>query len=86
MRHFHVTGTEPTMSSWSLNASGQIPATMAADTSADPSAGPVAQNVMATEVELYEALKAILEDPRYGTAASSFGGSHVSGSLHEADA
>lgn len=74
------------MSSWSLNASGQIPATMAADTSADPAAEPVAQNVMAVEVALYEALKAILEDPQYGTAASSFGGSHVSGSLHQPDA
>jgi hypothetical protein len=40
---------------------------------------------MAVEVELYEALKAVLADPKYGTAASSFGGSHVSGSLHVED-
>ena len=71
------------MSSWSLSASGQIPP---AAPGADPAAEPVAQNTMAIEVELYEALKAILEDPHYGTAASSFGGSHVSGSLHQPDA
>jgi hypothetical protein len=81
--------------SWSLNASGHIPA---ADPSAEPPADGSAapeppadgsaapgQDTMAVEVALYEALKGVLEDPRFGTAASSFGGSHVSGSLHVAD-
>jgi hypothetical protein len=63
--------------SWSLNASGHVPP-------ADPSA--TAADSAATEMELYEALKAVLSDPKYGTAASSFGGSHVSGSLHAPDA
>lgn len=62
--------------SWSLNASGNVPP-------ADPSTG--GPDAVAVEVELYEALKAVLEDPKYGTSASSFGGSHVSGSLHVAD-
>ena len=70
--------------SWSLNASGHVPA--AVPDPADPTTTGPAQDTVAVEVELYEALKAILEDPRYGTAASSFGGSHVSGSLHEPDA
>jgi hypothetical protein len=74
------------MASWSLNASGEIPDAAPADPNADPAAEPVAQSVISVEVELYEALKAILEDPHYGTAASSFGGSHVSGSLHQPDA
>jgi hypothetical protein len=65
--------------SWSLNASGHVPA----QESPDPAAP--APDAMAVEVELYEALKAVLADPKYGTAASSFGGSHVSGSLHVAD-
>ncbi len=62
--------------SWSLNAAGHVPAQ-------DPAAGP---DQAAVEMELYEALKAVLSDPKYGTATSSFGGSHVSGSLHQADA
>jgi hypothetical protein len=66
--------------SWSLNASGHVPAPEAA---ADLPA-PV-PDAMAVEAELYEALKAVLSDPKYGTATSSFGGSHVSGSLHVAD-
>jgi hypothetical protein len=69
--------------SWSLNASGHVPASVP---SADPAAEPVAQDVTAIEVELYEALKAVLSDPKFGTVASSFGGSHVSGSLHQPDA
>jgi hypothetical protein len=64
--------------SWSLNAAGHVPAQ-------DPAAGPAADSA-AIEMELYEALKAVLADPKYGTASSSFGGSHVSGSLHAADA
>jgi hypothetical protein len=64
--------------SWSLNAAGHVPAQ-------DPAAGPAA-DAAATEMELYEALRAVLSDPRFGTATSSFGGSHVSGSLHQADA
>jgi hypothetical protein len=68
--------------SWSLNASGHVPAA-AAD--ADPAAAPP-QDAAAAELELYEAVRAVLSDPRYGTAASSFGGSHVSGSLHQPDA
>ena len=70
--------------SWSLNAAGHVPASAPADP-ADPSTVPPAADAIATEMELYEALKAVLADPRYGTAASSFGGSHVSGSLHLAD-
>lgn len=62
------------MANWVLSASGQVPAT-------DP-----ATPAIGTEVELYEALQAILGDPRYGTGASSFSGSHVSGSLHQPDA
>ncbi len=62
--------------SWSLNAAGQIPAP-------DPAVSP---DSTAVEVELYEALRAVLTDPKYGTAASSFGGAHVSGSLHQPDA
>jgi hypothetical protein len=70
--------------SWSLNASGHVPAAAPpVDPAETPAPGP---DAVATEVELYEALKAVLADPRYGTAASSFGGSHVSGSLHVADA
>ena len=60
--------------SWTLNAAGHVPAP-------DP-----AQDSAAAEMELYEALRAVLADPRYGTATSSFGGSHVSGSLHVPDA
>ena len=67
--------------SWSLNAAGHVPAP---DPAADPAAAP-APDAMAVEAELYEALKAVLSDPKYGTSASSFGGSHVSGSLHLAD-
>jgi hypothetical protein len=63
--------------SWSLNAAGHVPAP-------DPSAG-AAADAAAAEMELYEALKAVLSDPKYGTSTSSFGGSHVSGSLHQAD-
>ncbi len=63
--------------SWSWNASGHVPVP-------DPSAG-AAADTAATEMELYEALKAVLSDPKYGTVTSSFGGSHVSGSLHFAD-
>ena len=66
------------MASWSLNASGEIPA------AADPSVP--APDVVAREVALYEAIKAVLEDPQYGAQASSFMGSHVSGSLHQPDA
>lgn len=63
--------------SYSLNAAGHIPAQAADGT---------AQDAAAAELELYEALKAVLSDPRYGATASSFGGSHVSGSLHQPDA
>lgn len=63
--------------SFSLNASGHVP-TQAADGTP--------QDTAATELELYEALKGVLSDPKYGVAASSFGGSHVSGSLHQPDA
>jgi hypothetical protein len=62
--------------SYSLNAAGHVPPSAADGT---------AQDAAAVELALYEALKAILADPRYGTSASSFGGSHVSGSLHLAD-
>jgi hypothetical protein len=62
--------------SWSLNASGHVPAQ-------DP---PSTADSAATEMELYEALKAVLSDPKYGASSSSFGGSHVSGSLHAPDA
>jgi hypothetical protein len=65
--------------SWSLNASGHVQPQEAAPAQPAPDA-------VAVEAELYEALKAVLGDPRYGTLASSFGGSHVSGSLHVADA
>ena len=65
--------------SWSLNASGHVPAP-------DPAADPPAPDSAAVELELFEALRAVLADPKYGTAASSFGGSHVSGSLHQPDA
>lgn len=67
--------------SWSLNAAGHVPVPAQSDS---PDAAP-APSAMAVEVELYEALKAVLADPKYGTAASSFGGSHVSGSLHVED-
>lgn len=70
--------------SWSLNASGHVPAVPAPDPSADPVAP--APDAAAVEMELYEALREVLTDPKYGTAASSFGGSHVSGSLHAPDA
>lgn len=69
--------------SWSLNAAGHVPPPVPADP-ASPDAAPP-PSAMDVEVELYEALRAVLADPKYGTAASSFGGSHVSGSLHEAD-
>lgn len=62
--------------SWSLNASGHVP-------NPDPAS---TVGSAAVEMELYEALKALLADPKYGTSASSFGGSHVSGSLHLQDA
>jgi hypothetical protein len=68
--------------SWSLNASGHVPAPAQSDA---PDAAP-APDAAAVEMELYEALKAVLSDPKYGTGASSFGGSHVSGSLHQPDA
>ena len=71
--------------SWSLNASGHVPASAPADP-ADPAAVPPAPDAVAVEAELYEALKAVLSAPGYGTVASSFGGSHVSGSLHQPDA
>jgi len=64
--------------SWSLNAAGHVPAQ-------DPSAG-AAADAAAVEMELYEALRAVLADPRFGASTSSFGGSHVSGSLHQPDA
>ena len=64
--------------SWSLNAAGHVPAP-------DPATG-AAADAAGIEMELYEALKAVLSDPKYGTATSSFGGSHVSGSLHQPDA
>jgi hypothetical protein len=62
--------------SFSAAASGHIPATA-------PDGTP--QDAAATELELYNALHAVLSDPRYGVSGSSFGGSHVSGSLHLAD-
>lgn len=63
--------------SWSLNAAGHVPA-------ADPAAPDSAPQSL-VELELYNALRAVLTDPKYGTSASSFGGSHVSGSLHAPD-
>jgi hypothetical protein len=72
--------------SWSLNASGHVPAAAAADPGDPVAMATPPPDAVAVEVQLYEALKAVLADPRYGTAASSFGGSHVSGSLHVADA
>lgn len=63
--------------SFTVNAAGHIPPTA-------PDGTP--QDAAAVELALYEALKAILGDPRYGVTSSSFGGSHVSGSLHESDA
>lgn len=63
--------------SWSLNASGHIPA-------ADAAGAP--QDALALETDLYERLREILADPKYGASGSSFGGSHVSGALHELDA
>ncbi len=63
--------------SYSVYATGHIAAQAADGTPRDAAA---------VELELYEALKAVLSDPRYGTSTSSFGGSHVTGSLHEADA
>jgi hypothetical protein len=68
--------------SWSLNASGSAPPV---PPPADPAASE-AMDAVAIEVALYEELRAVLSKPEYGTAASSFGGSHVSGSLHVADA
>ena len=62
--------------SWSLNASGHVSPTDATGTAVD---------AVTVEVQLYEALRNVLTDPRYGTVVSSFGGSHVSGSLHEPD-
>lgn len=70
--------------SWSLNASGSVPAATPADP-ADPNAT-APQSSAEVEMELYEALREVLTDPKYGTAASSFGGSHVSGSLNAPDA
>jgi hypothetical protein len=63
--------------SWSLNAAGHVPRP-------DPAAGPL--DAAAIELELYEALRGVLSDPKYGAASSSFGGSPVTGSLHQADA
>ncbi len=54
--------------SWTLTASGHV-------TPGDPAGPP--QDSAAAEMELYEALKAILADPKYGTAASTFSGSHL---------
>jgi len=62
--------------SFSLTASGHIPSAAADGT---------AQDATQVELELYEALKAVLGDPKYGCASSSFSGSHVSGSMHLAD-
>ena len=61
----------------SLNASGHVPAT-------DPAAPDSAPQSL-IELELYDALRAVLTNPKYGVVASSFGGSHVSGSLHLPD-
>lgn len=63
--------------SFSLNASGHVPA-------ANPAVG-TAQDAAATELALYEALRGVLADPRYGVTNSSFGGQHVTGSLHAPD-
>lgn len=63
--------------SYSLNAAGHVPATLPDGT---------AQDAAAVELELYEELRAVLEQPKYGCNTSSFGGSHTSGSLHLADA
>src|SRR6266568_2426479 len=54
--------------SWTLTASGHV-------TPGDPAGPP--QDSAAADMELYEALKAILADPKYGTAASTFSGSHL---------
>ena len=62
--------------SFSLNASGHVPATASDGTPQDP---------IATELALYEALRAVLANPAYGVGNSAFGGSHVSGSLHLPD-
>jgi hypothetical protein len=64
--------------SWSLNAAGHVPAP-------DPAVTPAA-DAAAVELELYEALCTVLKDPKYGASSSSFGGSHVTGSLHQPDA
>lgn len=71
--------------SWTLNASGHVPSAVPAEPVDPPAVVSSGQDAAAVEMELYEALKAVLADPKYGTAASSFGGSHVSGSLHLAD-
>lgn len=62
--------------SFSLTASGHVPATAPDGTVTDQAAA---------ELELYNAVRAVLTDPRYGVTNSSFGGQHVSGSLHLPD-
>jgi hypothetical protein len=71
--------------SFSLNASGHVPATIPAPTDADPAAM-VSQDTATVELELYEELRGVLSNPKYGVGSSSFGGSHVTGSLHQPDA
>jgi hypothetical protein len=71
--------------SWSLNAAGHVPATTTVPATDTEPATSTPVDSVAVEVELYEALRAILTDPKYGAASSAFGGSHVSGSLHTAD-
>ncbi len=63
--------------SFTLSAAGHIPLTNPADGSA--------QDQAAAELALYEEVRAVLAKPQYGVVTSSFGGSHISGSLHEAD-
>ena len=62
--------------SFTASASGHVPAQAADGTP---------QDAAALELELYNTLRAVVSNPRYGVTNSSFGGSHVSGSLHLAD-
>jgi hypothetical protein len=72
--------------SFSGTFAGHVPAAPAPDPAADPATVPAAVDSAAVELELYEALRGVLSDPKYGVGSSSFGGSHVTGSLHQPDA